>query len=246
MAGHAGTVPMGLRRDALAAAAECVVAVERIAGSMPDVVGTVGRIEARPGAMNVIPGKAQFSLDVRAPTDDKRHAAIAAIRAEFAAIAQRRNVDLAVTPLWEAKTSPCAPAMQEQIATAIHAEGIRVHRLPSGAGHDGMAIIDIAPIGMLFVRCKGGISPQSRRGRDARRRRHRSACVRALHPRLHAAIAVPVTITELTMMSTERPPFPRRRGPGGARRKSPGRSRMRARLRGNDRDLAAHCSNPRQ
>jgi allantoate deiminase len=158
MAGHAGTVPMGLRRDALAAAAECVVAVERIAGSMPDVVGTVGRIEARPGAMNVIPGKAQFSLDVRAPTDDKRHAAIAAIRAEFAAIAQRRNVDLAVTPLWEAKTSPCAPAMQEQIATAIHAEGIRVHRLPSGAGHDGMAIIDIAPIGMLFVRCKGGIS----------------------------------------------------------------------------------------
>jgi len=158
MAGHAGTVPMGLRRDALAAAAECVVAVERIAGSMPDVVGTVGRIEARPGAMNVIPGKAQFSLDVRAPTDDKRHAAIAAIRAEFAAIAQRRNVDLAVTPLWEAKTSPCAPAMQEQIATAIHAEGIRVHRLPSGAGHDGMAIIDIAPIGMLFGRCKGGIS----------------------------------------------------------------------------------------
>jgi len=158
MAGHAGTVPMGLRRDALAAAAECVVAVERIAGSMPDVVGTVGRVEARPGAMNVIPGKAQFSLDVRAPTDDKRHAAIAAIRAEFAAIAQRRNVDLAVTPLWEAKTSPCAPAMQEQIATAIHAEGIRVHRLPSGAGHDGMAIIDIAPIGMLFVRCKGGIS----------------------------------------------------------------------------------------
>jgi allantoate deiminase len=149
---------MGLRRDALAAAAECVIAVERIAGGMPDVVGTVGRIDARPGAMNVIPGKAQFSLDVRAPTDDKRHAAINAMRAEITAIAQRRNVDLAIKPLWEAKTSPCAHALQEQIASAIHEEGIRVHHLPSGAGHDGMALIDIAPIGMLFVRCKAGIS----------------------------------------------------------------------------------------
>lgn len=158
MAGHAGTVPMGLRRDALAAAAECVLAVERIAGELPDVVGTVGRIDARPGAMNVIPGKAQFSLDVRAPTDDKRHAAIDAIRAEFTAIAARRDVGLAITPLWEAKTSPCAPALQAQVAAAIQNEGIRVHHLPSGAGHDGMAIIDIAPIGMLFVRCKAGIS----------------------------------------------------------------------------------------
>lgn len=158
MAGHAGTVPMGLRRDALAAAAECVAAVERVAGATPDVVGTVGRIEARPGAMNVIPGNVQFSLDVRAPTDDKRRTAVAAIRAEFAAIAQRRNIDLAIAPLWEAKTSPCAPELQSQIASAIHDEGIRVHHLPSGAGHDGMAIIDIAPIGMLFVRCKGGIS----------------------------------------------------------------------------------------
>jgi allantoate deiminase len=158
MAGHAGTVPMGLRRDALAAAAECVLAVERIAASMPEIVGTVGRIEAQPGAMNVIPGKAKFSVDVRAPTDEKRHAAVAAIRAEFAAIAQRRGVDLAVAPLWDARTAPCAAGLQRQIAAAIHEEGVRVRHLPSGAGHDGMAIIDIAPIGMLFVRCKGGIS----------------------------------------------------------------------------------------
>src|SRR5262249_11459363 len=75
MAGHAGTVPMTLRQDALAAAAECVLAVERIARAMPDVVGTVGRIAAQPGAMNVIPGKVTFSVDVRAPTDDKRRAA---------------------------------------------------------------------------------------------------------------------------------------------------------------------------
>ena len=158
MAGHAGTVPMGLRRDALAAAAECVLAVERIAAAMPEVVGTVGRIEAQPGAMNVIPGKVKFSLDVRAPTDDKRHAAVAAIHAEFASIAQRRNVGLAIAPLWEARTAPCAAALQVQFAAAIRDEGIRVHHLPSGAGHDGMALIDIAPIGMLFVRCEGGIS----------------------------------------------------------------------------------------
>ena len=158
MAGHAGTVPMGLRRDALATAAECVLAAERIASGLPDVVATVGRIEALPGAMNVIPGKAVFSLDVRAPTDAKRQAAVAAIRAEFAAIAQRRSVGLAVTPLWEATTAPCAPELQRQFADAIDGEGLRVHRLPSGAGHDGMAIVDIAPIGMLFVRCEGGVS----------------------------------------------------------------------------------------
>ncbi len=158
MAGHAGTVPMGLRRDALAAAAECVLAVERIAASMPDIVGTVGRLEALPGAMNVIPGKVRFSLDVRAPTDEKRRTAVAAIRAECETIARRRGIAMTTTPLWEARTSPCDPDLQRQIAAAIAEEGGRVHHLPSGAGHDGMALIDIAPIGMLFVRCKGGIS----------------------------------------------------------------------------------------
>jgi allantoate deiminase len=158
MAGHAGTVPMGLRRDALAAASECVLAVERIAAAMPEIVGTVGRLEALPGAMNVIPGKVRFSLDVRAPTDDKRRAAVAAIRAACEAIAQRRNIAMATTLLWDAKTAPCDPDLQRQFAAAIAQEGGRVHHLPSGAGHDGMAVIDIAPIGMLFVRCKGGIS----------------------------------------------------------------------------------------
>ena len=109
MAGHAGTVPMGLRRDALAAASECVLAIERIAAATPEIVGTVGRIEALPGAMNVIPGKVRFSVDVRAPTDEKRHAAVTAIRAALDAIAKRRNVAISTTPLWEAKTSPCDP-----------------------------------------------------------------------------------------------------------------------------------------
>ena len=158
MAGHAGTVPMTLRRDALAAAAECILAVERLAGERADVVGTVGRIDAQPGAMNVIPGKASFSVDLRAPTDAKRREVVDAVLAAFAAIAQRRHVGLETSPVWEAKTAPCAPAMQRQVAAAIAAEGIEVLHLPSGAGHDGMALIDIAPIGMLFVRCAGGVS----------------------------------------------------------------------------------------
>ena len=158
MAGHAGTVPMSLRRDALCAAAECALAVERIARGMSEVVGTVGRIEALPGAINVIPGKVRFTLDARAPGDELRERAVAAMRAEFEAIAARRDVTIVLSPVWEARTAACSPALQRQLTAAIHAEGVRVHHLPSGAGHDGMAIIDIAPIGMLFVRCQGGIS----------------------------------------------------------------------------------------
>jgi len=158
MAGHAGTVPMNLRRDALAAAAECTLAVERIAARIADVVGTVGRIEASPGAVNVIPGKVRFSLDVRAPPDETRIAAVTAMREEFDAIAARRGVAISVMPVWDARTATCAPQLQRQLADAIHAEGFSVHRLPSGAGHDGMAVCAIAPIAMLFVRCAGGIS----------------------------------------------------------------------------------------
>ncbi len=144
MAGHAGTVPMRLRRDALAAAAECVLAVERIAGAEADLVGTVGKIDASPGAINVIPGRVRFSLDVRAPTDAQRERAVAAMHAAFAAIARHRGLALDI--------------VQGQLGAAIEAESLSARRLPSGAGHDGMAMIAIADIGMLFVRCKRGIS----------------------------------------------------------------------------------------
>ena len=158
MAGHAGTVPMNLRRDTLAAAAECVLAVERICGAEPELVGTVGKIEALPGAINVIPGRTRFSLDVRAPSDQQRARAVAAIRSAFGEIATRRRVELDIKPVWEASTAACAPWLQQQIAAAIARENLPVRHLPSGAGHDGMAMIAIADIAMLFVRCKGGIS----------------------------------------------------------------------------------------
>ena len=126
---------------------------------MPDVVGTVGRIEALPGAMNVIPGHAIFTLDVRAPTDARRRAAVTAHQRRV-----RGASPSAAT--WRSPSRRCGrrgrrhapPHMQRQFAAAIAREGVPVRHLPSGAGHDGMALIDIAPIGMLFVRCKGGIS----------------------------------------------------------------------------------------
>ncbi len=158
LAGHAGTVPMNLRQDALAAAAECVLAIEARCGREPDLVGTVGRIEAAPGATNVIPGQARFTIDLRAPRDDQRLAAAADIKDAMTAIGARRRVRVGITQTHEGKTAGCAGWLQEQIGAAIAADGIRVRRLPSGAGHDGMAIIDLVDIGMLFVRCKGGIS----------------------------------------------------------------------------------------
>jgi allantoate deiminase len=157
-AGHAGTVPMSLRRDALAAAAECVLAVERIGREQPDLVATVGRIEARPGAINVIPGEVHFTVDVRAPKDAVRNQAVAAVRVEVSRIAQSRNLVHAIELLQELGSSACAPWLMKQLEHAVEAQGVLVRRLPSGAGHDGMAIKAIADIAMLFVRCKGGIS----------------------------------------------------------------------------------------
>ena len=157
-AGHAGTVPMPLRRDALAAAAACVVMVERVAKNVPELVGTVGRIEARPGAINVIPGEAQFTVDLRAPLDSVRQEALAEVESEIARIAAARKVEATVESLQDFGSSACAPWLMRQFERAVEARGVRVRRLPSGAGHDGMAIKAIADIAMLFVRCKRGIS----------------------------------------------------------------------------------------
>jgi allantoate deiminase len=158
VAGHAGTVPMNLRRDALAGAAECALAVERVAKSHPELVGTVGRLEVKPGAINVIPGEVMLTVDVRAPQDSLREDAIAQIRSEIARICRDRKLDAQIEHLQDFGVTACAPRLMEQMERAVAAEGIRVRRLPSGAGHDGMALGAITDICMLFVRCKGGIS----------------------------------------------------------------------------------------
>jgi len=157
-AGHAGTVPMHLRHDALAAAAECVLAVERIASASPELVGTVGRIEARPGAINVIPGEAEFTIDIRAPRDELRARAVMDTKAEVNAIAERRGLACELELIQELGVTTCAPWLMRQLERAVERQGVPVRRLPSGAGHDGQAMSAITDVAMLFVRCRGGIS----------------------------------------------------------------------------------------
>ena len=159
MAGHAGTVPMALRRDALAGSAECISAIEQSCRSGGDgLVGTVGTIHVAPGATNVIPGQAHFTIDIRAPTDTHRNRAVAEIVRQIEAIAKRRSLALQLDVTHENRTVPCAPWLKAQVAEAVAAEGYPVFELPSGAGHDGMAMVDIADVAMLFVRCRGGLS----------------------------------------------------------------------------------------
>lgn len=157
-AGHAGTVPMRLRRDALAAAAEMVGLVEALALADPAVVATVGQIEAQPGAVNVIAGAARLTVDLRSPDDAARLAALDRLEDGFAACAARRGVGITVTRFYEVAAAPCGATLQGVLAEAVSRQGLPVVRLPSGAGHDGLAMARLCPIGMLFVRCTGGIS----------------------------------------------------------------------------------------
>jgi allantoate deiminase len=145
-AGHAGTVPMQDRRDALCAAAELVLAAERLG-----VIATVGRLEVDPGARNVIPGVATLTVDVRHGDDDARHAAVAALRERAEAIAAARGIGLE----WRSTAELAAVPMDDRLTRALGAE---LPRLPSGAGHDAAMMAAITPAAMLFVRCRGGIS----------------------------------------------------------------------------------------
>ncbi|MCP1837866.1 allantoate deiminase [Bradyrhizobium sp. USDA 4524] len=159
VAGHAGTVPMKLRRDALAGAAECIVAIEQFCRSDEQgLVGTVGYVNAMPGATNVIPGKVSFTMDIRSQNDMHRKRAVADIVRQIEAIAKRRDLALQIDVTHENRSVPCAPWLKSQIAEAVAAEGYAAFELPSGAGHDGMAMVDVADIGMIFLRCRGGIS----------------------------------------------------------------------------------------
>ncbi|NEX62557.1 allantoate amidohydrolase [Noviherbaspirillum galbum] len=159
LSGHAGTVPMGLRRDAAMAAAEIGLYIESRCAGIPGLVGTVGRLEVVRGAANVVPGEALFSIDIRAETDEVRRAAVQDVLAFMDVVAARRKVRLDVVPTHEARSVPCAPWLQQRLADAAASLGLEARRLPSGAGHDAMAIAAITDVAMLFVRCgNGGIS----------------------------------------------------------------------------------------
>jgi allantoate deiminase/N-carbamoyl-L-amino-acid hydrolase len=158
--GHAGTVPMQLRHDAAAAAAEMVLAVERRCSATAGLVGTVGRLDVPQGAINVIPGRCEFSLDIRSGQDAVRDAAQQDLQAEFEHIAQRRGVRVHLSEVLQAPSVPCSAALQEAWGASVQrVTGEIARRLPSGAGHDAMMMASLTDIGMLFVRCgNGGIS----------------------------------------------------------------------------------------
>jgi allantoate deiminase len=159
MAGHAGTTSMPLRRDALACAAEMIVAIEGIAlADRSDVVATVGRIAAGPGAANVIAGHVDFTIDVRSGDAARRDRAAGAILHAIEAIAQRRGLGLAIERVHDLPASPCDPALQDLLDAAVAEAGQPVRRLVSGAGHDAMVMAALCPTAMLFIRCRGGIS----------------------------------------------------------------------------------------
>ena len=160
-AGHAGTVPMALRHDALAAAAEVIALVEEIAlkGEKHSLVATVGEISVLPGASNVIPGEARFSLDIRAPEDTVRSAAAAEIRGRIRQIGARRGVIIGMETVHEKPVAVAAPRMRAAVAKGIAAvTGKKPREMMSGAGHDGQAMVRLTDIGMIFVRCRAGIS----------------------------------------------------------------------------------------
>ena len=162
-AGHAGTVPMARRHDAAAAAAELVLYVEQRCARAPTLVGTVGQLAVPNGAINIIPGRCELSLDVRAADDSTRDAAVFDVMTEIGRIAAKRGVIIESKEVQRTAAVRCSPRLQSLLADAVTRAGAKPRYLPSGAGHDAMMFDGITDTAMLFVRCgNGGVSHSPR------------------------------------------------------------------------------------
>ena len=157
-AAHAGTVPMHLRQDALAAAAEIVTAVERLAGETADAVGTVGRLEVLPGVVNAIPGEVALSVELRSADDAARVDLRARVEAAAAAAAEARGCRLSMARTYEQPAQACDEGLRADLERAVTEAGHTPRALMSGATHDASAMADLCPVAMLFLRCRGGVS----------------------------------------------------------------------------------------
>ena len=158
-AGHAGTVPMSLRRDPAPAAAQLVLAAESMARATPDLLATVGRIDTEPGASNVIPGSVTLTLDVRHPVDTDRDGAVRALHQLAAQYATQRGLEFEWRVMRDHPATTCHPDLVDVIRlSAGEAMAEIPMELPSGAGHDTVTMASIVPVGMMFIRCKGGVS----------------------------------------------------------------------------------------
>jgi N-carbamoyl-L-amino-acid hydrolase len=159
MASHAGTTPMGRRRDAAAAVAELILFAEQRAAKDGDSVATVGMLEVPSGSINVVPGRCKFSLDIRAPNDPQRDAVVRDVLAALQEIADRRGVRFVIEEAMRAAAAPSAPEWQQRWEKAVESLGVPLYRMPSGAGHDAMKLHEVMPQAMLFVRgINSGIS----------------------------------------------------------------------------------------
>ena len=159
LASHAGTTPMDRRRDAAAAVAELILAAEQRAGEDGDSVATVGQLLVPGGSTNVVPGRCQFTLDLRAPNDAQRDAMVDDVLAALEAICERRQLRYTLEETMRAAAAPSAPEWQTRWECAVQTLGVPLHRMPSGAGHDAMKLHEVMPQAMLFVRGQnGGIS----------------------------------------------------------------------------------------
>jgi allantoate deiminase len=156
--GHAGATPMSLRRDALAAAAEIMGLIEAEASGTGTSVGTVGQLDLEPGGINIIPGRVELSLDLRDIDEGVRDRVEGRILEGVQEICRRRGVALEIETLQRLAPAPCSELVRDAVAGACERVGIRPHALPSGAGHDGMQLTGLCPMGMIFVRSRNGVS----------------------------------------------------------------------------------------
>jgi len=156
--GHAGATPMNLRRDSLAAAAEIIGLIEAEASATGTTVGTVGQLNLEPGGINIIPGRVEFSLDLRDIDEGVRDRVERRIMEGAGETCRRRDVEMDTETLQRLAPAPCSELVKSAVKRACERVGIRAHALPSGAGHDGMQLTELCPMGMIFVRSKAGVS----------------------------------------------------------------------------------------
>ena len=157
-ADHSGATPMNLRRDALTGAAEIILAVERLAGDAPDVVGTVGTIQAEPGAINIVPGQVVLSIDIRGTSSEQKSRVVQDVMQEIHETAQRRDLEPSIETLGEEEPVQLDPELIDLLESCCEQRSIPYLRMPSGAGHDAMQMARICPSAMLLVPSRRGIS----------------------------------------------------------------------------------------
>ncbi|QDC08059.1 M20 family metallo-hydrolase [Oceanicola sp. D3] len=156
--GHAGTVPMAARKDALVGAARVITEVDRLARATPGIRATVGQVDVRPGAVNAVPGEVRLPVELRSEDDAARDEAGAEIQAFARRVADEMGLELEARRTYAQPAAPCDPALRGALVQAVQAGGGRGLELTSGATHDASAMADLCPISMLFIRCRGGVS----------------------------------------------------------------------------------------